>query len=141
MVEGGSFPRSRVMNQMLIDEYLMRQHINLVQHQAGEHLLGQAQRAGIWATGVNLSGTRVTGSRNDFIPFGAFPYGRTIEAIKKKYGWFHQYLVQQVVCFGWDISKDEFRLNCLHEGLDCIAERQLGGGRDPLRALRRAAEG
>jgi hypothetical protein len=141
MIEGGQIPRAKVMNQMLIDHWLMHGEINLVEHQAGEYLLGQAARAGVWPTGVDLSGTRVQGSVGNYIPANAFPFGRTLILVKKKYGWFHSYLVREVVCFGWDVSKNEFRMDCVKQALNWIAKRRMGGGKDPLRILRTAAEG
>lgn len=141
MVEGGRFPRAKVMNQTMIDQYLMKGVVNLVEHQAGEYVLRQAARAGLWPTGVNLSTTRVNGGVPNNVPFGAFPYSRTILTVKKRLGWFHGYVVEQVICFGWDVSRNEFRIGCLKQALNCIAERRMGGGKDPLQALRRAAEG
>ena len=63
MIEGGMIPRAKVMDQTLIDRYLMKGLIDLTQHQAGEYLLRQACLAKLWATGVDLSGTRVNGGR------------------------------------------------------------------------------
>jgi hypothetical protein len=141
MIEGGRFPRAKVMNQTMIDQYLMKGLVNLVEHQAGEYLIGQAARAGAWPTGVNLSDTRVSGGTRNNVPFGIFPYGRTLVTVKKKYGWFHMYLLEQVVIFGWDVSGDGVRMKCLKQALNLVAERRMGGGKDPLRALRKAAEG
>ena len=125
----------------MIDRYLMKGLLNLVEHQAGEYLLGQASRAAIWPTGANLSSTRVQHSTGGHDLLRGLPFGRTLSAVKKNFGWFHMYVVHQVVCFDWDVSRDEFRLKCLKDGLTCIAEQRMGGGRDPLRTLRKAAEG
>ena len=138
MIEGGLVPRARVMNQHMIDQYLMDGKINFGQHMAGEYLLGQAARAGVWPTGVNLSETRVTGAIGNFVPFGAFPFGRTLVTVRKRYGDFHAYLVCEVVVHDWDVSKSTSRMGCLRESLDWISERRMGGGRDPVRLLRRA---
>jgi hypothetical protein len=32
-------------------------------------------------------------------------------------------------------------MKCLKQALNLVAERRMGGGKDPLRALRKAAEG
>jgi len=42
MIEGGKIPRARLMTQIMIDKYLMRGIIDLIQHQAGEYLYRQA---------------------------------------------------------------------------------------------------
>lgn len=141
MVESGVVARSRVMDQCIIDRYLMRGELNLPQHRAGELILGQAAMAKSWATGVNLSGTRVSGGKKDHTPFGVFPLGRTLVMIKKRYGWFHMYLVTEVVLHDWDVSKDEFKMECLREGLDWVADRRMNGKPDPLGILKRRKSG
>ena len=137
MVESGMVARSRVMDQCIIDRYLMRGELNLQQHRAGELILGQAAMAKSWATGVDLSSTRVSGGKKDHTPFGVFPLGRTLVTIKKRYGWFHMYLVSEVVLHDWDVSKDEFKMDCLREGLDWVANRRMNGNPDPLGILKR----
>ena len=47
MVEGGTMPRAKVMDQNLIDRYLMDGLLTLGEHQAGEYVLSQAMKAGI----------------------------------------------------------------------------------------------
>jgi len=138
MIEGGMVPRAKVMDQTMIDRHLMRGEINLPQHQAGEYLLGQAVIAGVWATGINWQGAGVTGVRN-FVPFGAFPFGRTLEMVERKYGRFHSLLIHRVVCDNWDVGADENLMKWLKQGLDWISNRRMGGGRNPMRRLRRAA--
>jgi hypothetical protein len=137
MIEGGMVPRARVMDQTMIDKYLMQGRINLAQHQAGEYLLRQAATARLWPTGVNLSDTRTSGGRRNFVPFGVFPYGRTLVKIKKRYGWFHAYLVGEVVVHDWDVSGDTYKMQCLLEGLDWISQRGIWNS-DPLGPLKKA---
>ena len=48
MIEGGTVPRARVMDQTLIDRYLIDGLLTLQEHQAGEYLLSQAAKAGIF---------------------------------------------------------------------------------------------
>jgi len=127
MVEGGNVPRAKVMDQMIFDRYLMTGQINLHQHRAAEYLLGQAAKAGIWAKGTNLQGTGGD-KKKDHVPFGMFPLGRTLAIVRKRYGYFHVYLVQEVVCFGWDVSQDEGKMNILREALDWIADRRMSNG-------------
>jgi len=53
MVEGGSLPRAKVMEQTVVDRLLMNCLLTLAQHQAGEYLLSQASQAGIFAKPLN----------------------------------------------------------------------------------------
>ena len=130
LIEGGQFPRSRVMDQTIVDFYLMKGIISLVQHQAAEFLLGQAGRAGIWATGIHWDGTG--GGRRNFVPFGMFPYGRTLTTVVERYGQFHAYLVERVVCHNWDVSKNDRRMKILKQALDWIALRRMGIRANPV---------
>ena len=56
MVEGGTYPRSRVMDQTVFDRYLMEGSIDLSQHRSAEFKLNMAARANMWATGAKLDG-------------------------------------------------------------------------------------
>jgi hypothetical protein len=140
MIEGGMFPRSRVMNQHMIDQYLMHGTLNLAQHKAGEYLLQQAAQSGMWPTGVNLSGIHVDGGKKDWSPRNSFGFVRTLKVIEKKYGWFHSWLVVEVVVRDWDVSKFPMRMTCLKQALDWIMERRMRGGSDPVERLRIAAK-
>ncbi len=124
MIEGGQIPRARVMSQIMIDRYLMRGLVNLVQHQAGEYLYRQAGHAGIWPTGVNWK-DGVSGGLHNYVPFGAFPYGRTLSLVERTLGWLHSHVVSGVVCQDWDVSEDELKMRCLLESLDLIADRAI----------------
>jgi hypothetical protein len=141
MIEGGMIPRARVMDQHIIDRYLIRGEINLAQHQAAEYVLAQAAKAGSWPTGVNWSGANVTGGLRNYVPFGCFPLGRTMVMVKKRYGWYHAYILREVVVHDWDVSGNESRMECLKQALDWVAERKMGGGRDPLQRLRKVVNG
>lgn len=126
MIEGGNVPRARVMDQHIFDRYLMKGLIDMHQHRAAEHILQQAATAGMWPTGVDLSAVRVEGRQRNFVPFGAFPLGRTLVAIRKRFGDFHVYVVREVVCYDWDVSHDENLMKVLREGLDWTANRVVG---------------
>jgi hypothetical protein len=139
MVEPGNVPRSRVMDQHVIDKYLMHGLLTLAQHRAGEHLLQQAARAGIWPTGINWAGSGGgTGVRN-FVPFGAFPFGTTLALIKDRYGDYHAFVTKRVVCFDWDVAENEQRMKCLRESLDLISHVRPSK-RNALERLRAVAE-
>ena len=139
MVEGGRYPRARVMNQHMIDQYLMRGLLNLEQHQAGEYLMGQALRAGVWASTVDLSGTKIQGKKRDFTPSNAFGFVRSVRAVYQRYGWFHSWLMVEVVIRDWDVQESSMRMVCLRQALDWIVERRMGGTHNPMRRLETAA--
>ncbi len=134
MIEGGAIPRARVMDQVMIDRYLMRGLLNLTQHRAGEFLMQQAARAGAWATGCDWSkpgGVGAGGSRGHV---GSLAYGGTLAAVQDKLGWFHMWICREVVIHDYDASKSDFRMDCLRQGLDWIAHRRMGIR--PMRLLR-----
>jgi hypothetical protein len=140
MIEGGTIPRARVMDQTMIDRYLMRGIINLKQHQAGEYLLKQASTAGVWPTGVNMSASSVDGGRKNYVPFGVFPFGRTLVTVRRRYGPYHAYVVKRVVCNDWDVSANKYNLGCLKDSLNCIADNRMGWKKNPLRYIERAVK-
>jgi hypothetical protein len=135
MVEGGSVPRAKVMDQAMIDRYLMKGYLTLAQHQAGEYLLEQASKSGIYAKAPPPDHTG-GGSAGSTVPMGMFPFGRTLTLVKRRYGPVCAYLVQEVVCHDWDVSDSETRMEALRKGLQLISERRMMGGRNPARHLR-----
>lgn len=136
MVEGGAVPRARVMDQHVIDAYLMGGIIDLKQHRGGEYLLGQAARAGLWATGANLSGSMTQGGKRDHVPMGVMPYGDTLNAVEKRHGPYHRYIVKRVVCDDHDVSGNQHNMEVLREALGFIADQQMGWKANPLYHIR-----
>jgi hypothetical protein len=134
MITGGAVPRAKVMDQLIIDRFLMRGLLNIGQHRAGEHLYGLANRAGLFPSTVhwNSSGGLPPHSH---VPIGASSFGNAITLVADKYGWFHGYLVKQVVCFDWDVSGNKFRMKCLRQSLDRISSRMLSHTIDPVRFI------
>ncbi len=135
----GSVARARVLDQHMIDRYLMRGLLTLAQHRAGDFLLQQASRAGLWPTGVNWSGSG-GGTRNNYVPFGVFPFCNTLKLVEDRYGQHHAFVVKRVVVYDWDVAKREALLKCLREALNVISDCKLGRVRNPLRKLQRAAD-
>jgi hypothetical protein len=134
-----NIPRARVMDQHIADRYLMDGLLSLGQHRAAEYLLDQAAMAGMWATGVDLSKTRVNGGVPNNVPFRIFPFGRSIGLVRKRFGDWHAYLVQEVICHEWDIRKRGEMLDDLRESLDWIGERRMAYA--PIRKLRKVVNG
>ncbi len=137
MLEPGIVPRAKVMDQHMIDRYLMRGLLDLNQHHAGERLLQQAAHAGIWATGINWQTTGGGAGVSNYIPFGMFPFGRTLAKVEKYCGKRSAFIVQRVVCYDWDVSEDEKKMKHLRAGLNVIGSRRR---RNPIEGLQIAAK-
>lgn len=139
MVEGGNLPRAKVMDQVVVDRMLMDGLLTLQQHQAAEYLMNQAAKAGIFAKPLNYEPKSSGGSsQNGLESDQLMRYSRTIGLVKKRFGHYAAYLVEEVVLHGWDVSSSPEKLKVLKEGLDWIADRRMAGGRNPVRHLRRS---
>ena len=139
MIEGGMIPRAKVMNQLMIDQYLMHGTLTLNQHRAAEFLLGEAVKMGAWPTGANLSGTGSRDGKHDYALTRGFGLGNTLDGVEARYGWFHRYLVLEVVIHEWDVSMHEMRMKVLGEALDHICDHRMGGTSEPWKRLKRVA--
>lgn len=91
MIEGGRYPRSRVMDQMIFDRYLMEGIINLSQHRSAEFLLNMAARAGMWARGARITGDYIDSPKKTTIPLGMMPFGNALFKIRAECGEPHYY--------------------------------------------------
>ena len=133
MIEGGNVPRAKVMDQQPVDRLLMNGMITLAQHQAAEYLMELASRAHIYAKAPDPDAVR--GGMKDYVPGGVIPFGNTLKIVERRYGPMHAYVVEEVVCHGWDISEREEMVDVLKEGLQIIADRRMSGGKNPVRHL------
>jgi len=136
MVEGGTMPRAKVMDQTLIDRYLMDGLISLSQHQAAEYIMSQALQAGLYTKPLSSEPSSGERAKDAIATESLMRYGRTLDLISKRFGPYHKYLVEEVVLHGWDVSLDAKKMGTLKEGLDWISDRRLAGGRNPLKRLR-----
>lgn len=134
MIEGGPVPRAKVMDQMVVDRYLMDGLLTLAQHQAAEFLLGQASIAGIWAKAPDPD--RPRGGKKDYTPTGVFPFSDTLKIVSKKFGPIASYIVEEVVCHNWDVSDNAVRMKVLQDSLQLICDRRMSGGRNPVNRLK-----
>jgi|TARA_R100000479_G_scaffold142479_1_gene78172 hypothetical protein len=140
MVEGGTMPRAKVMDQNLIDRYLMDGLLTLGEHQAGEYVLSQAMKAGLFTKPLNYgAGGGGEANRDSVASEALMRYGRTLDLVRKRYGAYAKYLVEEVVIHGWDVSANKDRLVTLKQSLKWIAERRMAGGRNPVRHLKKGA--
>ena len=138
MVEGGTVPRARVMDQAAIDKMLMAGTLSLKQHRAAEYVLGQTVRAGLYARGVNLQGSGVAGGVDDHVPAGLDAYSATMHAVRKRCGDFHEYILRAVIVKDVDVSAKAYDLKCLQEALDCVANERMGFRSDPVQWIKKA---
>lgn len=136
MVEGGNMPRAKVMDQCLVDRYLMDGLLTLPQHQAAEYIMAQASQAGVYTRPLNLEPSSGERAKDTMANESFMRYGRTLDLIGRRYGPYHKYLVEEVVLHDWDVSDDAKKMGVLKEGLGWISERRLAGGRNPLRRLK-----
>lgn len=140
MVEGGTMPRAKVMDQNLIDRYLMNGLLTLGEHQAGEYVLNQAMKAGIFTKPLKYDASGGGEVNPDSVASEALMrYGKTLNLVKNRYGPYAKYLVEEVVIHGWDISDNKDRLMTFKQSLEWIAERRMAGGRNPMRHIKKGA--
>ena len=138
MVEGGAMPRAKVMDQTVIDRYLMDGLLTLQEHQAGEYLLEQGMKAGIYTKPLNYAAGSGEANPDSVATESLMRYGRTLGLVRKRYGEYAKYVTEEVVIHGWDVSKDKDRLVTLKKSLGWIAERRMSGGRNPMRHFDKA---
>ena len=135
MIEGGTLPRAKVMDQALVDRYLMDGLLTLEEHQAAEYLMNQASQAGIYTKPLNLSLAAAQGHLTLFANDGLQRFGKTLRLLTDKYGEYHKYIVQEAVLHNWDVSENDRRMGILKEGLSWISYRRMSGGKNPLRHI------
>ncbi|MBM54249.1 MAG: hypothetical protein CMB36_04375 [Euryarchaeota archaeon] len=136
MVEGGTMPRAKVMDQNVIDRYLMDGLLTLGEHQAGEYILSQAVKAGIFSKPLRYEAGSGDANPDSMASDALMRYGKTLRLVGRRYGDYARYLVEEVVVHGWDISASKERLLTLKKGLGWIAERRMSGGKNPVRHLK-----
>lgn len=134
MIEGGTLPRAKVMDQTVVDRLLMEARINLHQYQAAEYLLEQAMKSGIHLRSPRMDGLPPGGGRPDIYQLGLMQFGRTLKLVRKALSEAHETVLVGVVVQGQGVRDDQV-LGVLKQALDLIVERRLSGGRNPLRHL------
>ena len=135
LTRGGAVEKAKVMDQMVFDRMLLDGKITLAQHQACEYLLHQASKAGIYVTALDYSGVSSGGHNGPKGPRDMIMrFGNTIKIVRKKLGEYASYIVEEVVCHNWDISKDKEKMKIFREGLDAIVDRKMVI-HDPLRHI------
>jgi hypothetical protein len=132
MIEGGKFPRSRVMDQFIFDRYLMQGKINLKQHRAAEFVLALASKAGIWAKGVKHSGDHIQNTKGSNVPFGMMPFGNVLRRIREECGPEHYAVTQAVIIYNKD-AKDG--IGYFSKSMDFVGDQVMYFHKNPLKHL------
>jgi hypothetical protein len=132
MVEGGSYPRSRVMDQMIFDRYLMEGLIDLSQHRASEYLLSMATIAGMWATGADLTGVYSKGSKGT-VPTRVMPLGNALKKIRKDCGCDCYGMTVAVIVHNYDIRKRDKGMLLFKLSMSYVSNNILAFHKNPLR--------
>ena len=79
------FARSRVKDQLFIDDLLMKDRITLAQHREAERIVGLAQAANIYLKSPNMAGF-LGGGKPDMMTSGLMRLRSLLKAIERKYG-------------------------------------------------------
>ena len=135
MVEGGVIPRSRVMDQMVFDRYLMEGLIDLSQHRSAEFMLSMAAKAGIWARGANLSGVYSDGKKESKVFFGMMPLGDALSKIRSECGESSYVLTKAVIINNYDVREKKNGIRFFSESMDYVGNNIMFFYRNPLRHL------
>ena len=86
ILDGGLIPTARVRNQPLIDPLLDDELISIVQHMAGEYVLAQCVKAGVYVKGMAYDGMPLGSGRHDAHHNGLLPLRKTLRLVRKKCG-------------------------------------------------------
>jgi len=86
IIDGGLISTARVKNQTLIDTLLDDELISIVQHMAGEYVLAQCVKAGVYVKGMAYDGMPLGSGRHDAHHNGLLPLRKTLRLVRKKCG-------------------------------------------------------
>ena len=86
ILDGGLIPTARVKNQNLIDTLLNDELISIPQHMAGEYVLAQCVKAGVYVKGMAYDGMPRGSGRYDPHHNGMLPLRKTLKLVQEKCG-------------------------------------------------------
>jgi len=109
MIEGGTIARARVMDQLVIDKMLAEGMLSAGQHRVAEEILSLAVESGFYASAPPLEGS-TSSLKGTKVPSKVFSYARKLRPIRRRYGRYGEYLVQEVIVHNWDITNDEVKM-------------------------------
>ena len=127
--------RSKVMDQAIIDRYLIQGVITLSQHQSAEVIMANASGSGIYAKTQNWD-NQTFGGIPERIPRGIFALGNLLKVIEKNTSALHSSLVEEVVCKNKDVSESEDKMKLLGEGLDAITQHIYAPRKNPMKRFK-----
>lgn len=134
-IEGGKFPRSRVMDQMIFDRYLMEGLITLPQHRAAEHMLGLAARLKLWASSNSFDYAGEHGSKSAILS-GMLSLGNILNKIEDEFGKKHSNTTRNVIVFNYDVRKEVDGMVLFTDSMEFVSSRViLFHQKNPLRHL------
>jgi hypothetical protein len=136
MIEGGSLPRAKVMDQTVFDRWLVCGKINLAQHKAAELLLELSSRGGMWPSAINLMGSG-GGKKGSTVPFRAIGIGGMLSAVQKKFGWFHANILRVVIRHNKDVSDDALKFAAIQQSLNWISNEKMARVPNPLKKFKK----
>lgn len=135
MVEGGKYPRSKVMDQYIFDRYLMEGIITLTHHRAAEVMLSMAAKAGMWAKGVNMDSV-YTGNSKSKVPFGMVPFGNALNKIQQEYGKPHTEVTKAVILNNKDVRILPKGIDMFADSMEFVNNNIIFFHKNPLRHLK-----
>jgi hypothetical protein len=122
MIEGGTIPRAKVMDQLIIDRLLMQGRITLAQHMAAEMFLGQAERASVNVRAQKYDALPVGNGRKDNYSNGYGAFSKTMSLVKGLLSIEHARVLFDCLISN-KLVEDNFDKLC--ESLDVIVNRRL----------------
>lgn len=122
MIEGGTIPRARVMDQLIIDKLLMQGRISLSQHMAAELFLSQAERACINIRAQKYDSIPAGNGKKDNYGNGYGAFSKTVTLVKKTLGLEYARVLYDCLISN-EFCEDNFGL--LTESLDLIVNRRM----------------
>ena len=135
MIEGGQFPRSKVMDQCIFDRYLMEGLINITHHKCAETLLSMAAKANIWAKGANLDGVYSDTPKKSKIFFGMMPFGDALKRIANECSNLHCTITKAVIIHDTDVRVHEQGISLFTDSMDFLNNNVIRFYKNPLRHL------
>ena len=122
MIEGGTIPRARVMDQLIVDRLLMDGRLTLRQHMAAELFLSQAERACIHIRAQKYDSIPAGNGRKDNFGNGYGAFSKTVNLVKKALSVEHARVLYDCL-----ISNDfaEKNYSLLVDSLDLILNRRM----------------
>jgi parallel beta-helix repeat protein len=135
MIEGGAYPRGKVLDQLIFDRYLMEGLITLAQHRSAEFLLNMAARAGVWATGARLDGVYTDTPKQSKVFFGMMPFGNALTKIRDECGECHYRFTKAVIIDNNDVRSNNEGIKLFSDSMEFVNNNIVFFHKNPLRHL------